>query len=178
MTQRRIIYFLAHSLLVAIGTAVSIFAYSRQDPLQTVLVAVGTSIIATGAAGMIIWVYLSQVETSSARLELFSRAGLDWIYDRRAAQIRDEYGIRLQKASDRIDIIGFGLKDFRRDYIDQLGAMAARAAIRILLIDPTGPYASQRDKEEGQSPGTISLEVEEFVTQFRARYAASGSPRL
>lgn len=173
MTHRRIIYFLAHALLVAVGTAVSLVGNGQTEPTKTVLIAIGTSLIATGAAGMIIWVYLARVERNSDKLDNFFRAGLEWVHERRAAQIRNEYATRLQKATDQIDIIGFGLSDFRRDYIDELGAMSARAQIRILLLDPSSDYASQRDKEEGQTVGTISAEITEFVSQYQKRYSTS-----
>lgn len=119
---------------------------------------------------MIIWVYLAQVEVSADKLTNFSAAGLERVYDRRAAQIRDEYAVRLNSAKHRVDIMGYGLKDFRRDYISELGAIAARAKVRILLLDPASPYAAQRDDEESQSAGTIKGEVEEFISQFKQKY--------
>jgi hypothetical protein len=100
------------------------------------------------------------------------------VYDRRAAQIRSEYAIRLDKARSSIDILGFGLKDFRRDYINALGALSSRARVRILLIDPYSDVSSMRDREENQSVGTIQSEVEEFIRQFKARYSSDTYPNL
>jgi len=161
-------------LLIAVGVVVSLAGNAQHSEIwKNVLIAIGTSVIATGSAGMLIWGYLSRVETDAGRMNNFSVAGLTWVYDRRAAQIRDEYATRLQAARSHIDIMGFGLKDFRRDYIDDLGALAARAKVRILLLDPDSGYAIQRDQEESQSTGTIAGEIREFVAQFKQKY---GSP--
>jgi hypothetical protein len=166
-----IIYYLTHALLIAIGSAVTILG----GPFWT---AVGTSLIATGAAGAVIYIYLARTQSTRDMVELLSTAGLETIYDRRAAQIRSEYAVRLNKATSNIDILGFGLKDFRRDYIAELGALSARAEVRILLLDPKSPLAKMRDREEGQSEGTIRGEIEEFLNQYRQHYAANPPTKL
>ena len=165
-----VIYYLAHALVVAIGAAVTLIG-------GVIWTAIGTSLIATGAAGAVIYVYLARTESARDLLDMFTDFGVTRIYDRRAAQIRDEYAIRLEKADENIDILGFGLKDCRRDYMAELGAMSARAHVRILLLDPSVAAAGQRDQEEGQSVGTIAGEIREFATQFQQHYG-NGSPTL
>jgi hypothetical protein len=166
-----VIYYLAHALVISIGVAVTLVG-------GVVWTAVGTSLIATGGAGAVIYVYLARTEATREALEMLSSFGLTRIYDRRAAQIRSEYASRLSVATSNIDIIGFGLKDFRRDYIAELGALSAKANIRILLIDPATELARLRDGEEHQSAGTIAREVEEFITQYSQLYGASPPPKL
>ncbi|GIF67793.1 hypothetical protein Ais01nite_58280 [Asanoa ishikariensis] len=165
-----IVYYLVHALIVAVGAIITMI----NKPVAT---AIGTSLIATGAAGAVIYIYLIRTETAREALEMFNVFGLHRIYDRRAAQIRGEYASRLARANSKIDIIGFGLKDFRRDYIAELGALSQKTTIRILLLDPDSPLAAQRDKEEGQSVGTIAGEIREFATQFQQHYG-KGSPTL
>jgi hypothetical protein len=159
-----IIYYLAHALLIAVGV---ILARMR----GTVWPAIGTSLVATGAAGAVIYLYVSRTEDIRGRLELLAKFGLVNAYERRAAQIRDEYDTRLASARRQVDILGFGLSDFRRDYLAQLPAMAARARVRVLLADPVSAnhhesYCNERDREEGQTEGTIALEVNEFVNSY------------
>lgn len=166
-----VIYYLAHALVIAIGAALTLL----RNPVWT---AIGTSLIATGAAGAVIFIYISRTDRIRDAIDLFSRFGLATIYDRRAAQIRDEYAARLSDANSNIDILGFGLKDFRRDYIGELGALSARARVRILVIDPYSDYCTARDHEEEQSSGTIQGEVEEFIRQFQARYTKTTHPNL
>jgi energy-converting hydrogenase Eha subunit E len=172
MRERRVIYFLAHSVLVLIGVIVTMAGAARdEDWLKSLLISVGTSIVATGLCGMVIWIYFANSERNLAFLDVISSAGVAWIYPSRAAQIRGEYEERLESARSNIDILGFGLKDFKRDYLPELGRLSSRAKIRILLLDPDSPYCAQRDLEEEQSPGVISDEIREFLRGYHERYA-------
>lgn len=139
-----LIYYLVHALLIAVGVIVTGLG-------GTVAPAIGTALIATGAAGAVIYLYISRTDTLRLQLEALSKLGISAAYDRRAAQIRDEYATRLAKAKVAIDVIGFGLSDFRRDYVSELPSLASRDRIRILLIDPiypdvTEPYCHQPNR--------------------------------
>ncbi len=178
MAQRRLIYFLAHMLMVVIGALAALASATMEEGwLKATTFALGTSISAAGLCGMVIWVYIASSENSLALLKVLDAAGLEWIYPKRAAQIRDEYARRLASARKRVDIIGFGLTDFKRDYMEGLGAISNQATIRILLLKPTSPYASQRDKEENQGVGTIASQIDEFIRRFKERYGC-GSEKL
>lgn len=163
-----IIYYLAHVVVIAVGVILTLLGH-------TVTTAIGTSLIATGAAGVVIYLYVSRTDTTREALEMITTFGLSRIYERRAAQIRNEYSVRLDKAKANIDILGFGLSDFRRDYMDQLHALAARATVRILLIDPASPACTLRDREEKQREGTIADDVRDFITQYFAQYQNEAS---
>ncbi len=178
MKPTRLVYFLAHIILVLFGALVTLASgYVSSDWQQSLLFAVGTSIVAAGLCGMVVWVYLARTQEGVDRLKVLDVSGMDWIYPSRAAQIRTEYAGRLQKAGSAIDIIGFGLKDFKRDYLMDLEDLSRKAKVRILLLDPSSPYAGQRDLEENQSVGVIAAEAAEFVKAFKARYGA-GTDRL
>jgi len=178
MKVTRLVYFLSHIILVLLGSLVAIASGSVSSEWQkSLLFAVGTSIVAAGLCGMVVWVYLATTQEGVDRLKVLDTSGLDWIYPSRAAQIRSEYANRLQRANSSIDIIGFGLKDFKRDYLMDLEELSRRAKIRILLLDPNSPYGAQRDLEENQSEGVIKSEVSEFVKAFKARYE-DGSDRM
>jgi hypothetical protein len=166
-----IIYYLAYAVVIAAGAALTLLH-------GTIWTAIGTSLIATGAAGSVVYLYIARTDTTREAIEMLSRFGLARIYDRRAAGIREEYAIRLEKARAQIDILGFDLRDFRRDYMSDLGVLAARARVRILLIDPSSPACVMRDREEDQREGVTRQQVEDFVTQFRDRYRPDGNPRL
>lgn len=103
---------------------------------------------------------------------MYSDLGIIAGFDKRSVQIRSEYNDRLVKAKKHIDILGFGLPDFRRDYVDQLPDLASRARVRILLIDPSPPapgvsYCEQRDREEDRTLGTIAGQVNELLDSVR-----------
>ncbi|WP_125039046.1 hypothetical protein [Nocardioides sp. LS1] len=159
------VYYLAHVVLILIGAILCAIG-------SDVAAAIGTGLIATGAAGAVIYVYVARTDGVRYRLESLWTSGVERIYVQRAAQIRQEYDDRLGRAHSQIDIIGFGLKDFRRDYLDKLGTMSSRAHIRILLLDADSAYAAQRDSEEEQTPGVIQSEVAEFLKQYNNRYGS------
>lgn len=163
-TPATIIYYLAHALLIAVGTILIQVGGS-------VWLAIGTSLIATGGAGAILYLYTASSSGLRERLELVVQYGIVSAFSVRAAQIRDEYHSRLAGAHDAVDILGFGLSDFRRDYMADLPALAARAMVRILVLDTTTEFgsalAAERDREEGQSEGTIADEVDEFVAAYQ-----------
>jgi hypothetical protein len=165
------VYYLAHAVVIAAGVALTLLH-------NTVTTAIGTSLIATGAAGVVIYLYVARTDRTRDAIDMITSFGLAHIYERRAAQIRSEYAIRLDKARSNIDIIGFGLKDFRRDYMNQLSALSARTKVRIVIINPRSPACSWRDREEKQREGTIREEVEDFLTQFTQLYSSRETPAL
>lgn len=160
-----VLYYLVHLVLILVG---AILCALDSD----LAAAVGTGLIATGAAGAVIYIYVARTDGVKHRLESLWTSGVERIYVQRAAQIREEYDVRLERAREGVDILGFGLKDFRRDYLDKLGEMRGRAPIRILLLNGRSSYASQRDAEEQQTIGIIGAEVEEFLKQYKARYGS------
>lgn len=169
--RHKIQYFLVHSVIILVGALVTVGSNSLEDEwFKAVGFALGTSIVAAGMCGLVVWVYIANSEGSLDLLKALEKSGLEWVYPKRAAQIRNEYAVRLQKAHRQIDILGFGLKDFKRDYMNDLGELSNRATIRILVLDPKSSFAAQRDSEENQSEGVIEAEVQEFISGFRTRY--------
>jgi hypothetical protein len=171
-----VIYHLLHILMISIGVSITLMG-------GAVWTSIGTSLIATGSAGVLIYLYYARNERNMEMVEALRDFGLAQIYDERSGRIRhEEYASRLQRARSNVDIIGFGLTSFRVDHISDLSALASRAIVRILLLDPESPYAGQRDREEGQTEGVIAGEIREFISQFnRAREAgatAGGAARI
>jgi hypothetical protein len=67
----------------------------------------------------------------------------------------------------KIDVVGWGLSQFREDYGPQFSEWATRGHVRILLIDPDFParkssIADLRDQEENRPTGDIRRHVEAF----------------
>lgn len=128
----------------------------------------GTSLIAGALAGYVVWIHVVISERTAKRLEALADFGLTQVFEARSTRIKPEYDARLSNVHDRIDILGFGLQALREDYADQFNAWAARAHVRILLIDPEFPttnhtYASQRDREENTGQASISQHAREFI---------------
>jgi len=159
------IYFSLQMILVLLGALLAV-------TLGSVGVAVGTSVIATGVSGMVVfgWVIFGDIEQDKRRAaDVF---GFVTAFPNRSVQIKSEYDIRLSRASKRIDIMGFGLNSLREDYAGSFRAWANRAEVRILLVDPESPggqftYADLRDNEEGNSRGRTSEEILRFIDDTR-----------
>jgi hypothetical protein len=74
-----LIYYLAHAVVIAVGAALTLLHNS-------ICTAIGTSLIAAGAAGVVIYLYIGRTETARQAIETLSRFGLARVYKRRAAQ--------------------------------------------------------------------------------------------
>jgi hypothetical protein len=127
---------------------------------------IGGSLIATGIAGISLFLYIASSDAMRARVEMFTEAGLSAIYSGRSVLIRDQYQQKLAKAQ-KIDLIGYGLSSFRQDFLGEFVAWSHRARVRILLPDPDFPsqelsLADQRDREENHPVGSTRADIETF----------------
>ncbi|MEF2546258.1 hypothetical protein VQ045_03685 [Aurantimonas sp. E1-2-R+4] len=130
---------------------------------------VGSGLLATGIAGLVLYLYVRSSERMQSRLEVITEAGITNVFRHRSVRIKEQYNARLRKAK-QIDIIGLGLSSFREDYAREFGEWSRRAKVRILLIDPDFPTKSQsladfRDIEEGGTKGEIRNAVEAFEAE-------------
>src|SRR5207253_7556741 len=105
--------------------------------------------------------------------EIVTDFGFIKAFEARQVRIKPEYDRLLEKAHERIDVIGFGLRALREDYLAEMPTWKQKANVRMLLIDPEFPnavaaYAHQRDLEEGDHAGTITQQVKKFVADTKA----------
>ena len=169
MRASRYSYLITYAVIICVGIIVTLVFVKPVDFWKTLAIAVGSSLVATGIVGWTLWMYVRQQEKSAASARAIDRAGIQYVYPKRAAQIRKEYDRRLRHAK-HVDIVGFGLHSFNLDYMRKLGELSKHATIRILIVNPESPHARARDLEEKQSPDTIKREAEEFITQFAELY--------
>ena len=167
LTPTNVVYLLVHLILIAGGVLLTI-----AQPKNEVLVAIGTSIIATGAVGIVLFFYVLINNQEREKIEFVSRFGFKKGFERRGVAIRPEYDTLLAGARHRIDIMGFGLRSFLEDYRNEFSSWKQRAHVRVLLLDPTFPseaqsYALQRDGEEKTTSGSIASDVEHFIESCR-----------
>lgn len=168
MAHLSLVWVLAHIILILLGFLVSLTEIA--PPLWAQ--GIGSSLIATGVAGVVLFLYISRTETLSTRLSAIQRSGLKDIFPGRSVVIRDKYEERLKSARE-IDIMGFGLSSLREDHLYHFVQWSYRANVRIILIDPTYPssdysYSSQRDMEEGNPNGRIAGEVRKFIDETKS----------
>ena len=170
-TPTTIIWFLVHLVIVLFGVILISTPDLQKIFGVTLTAGIGGSLVATGFAGLIIYVYISFADITRRRLEIFTRAGLSDIFNVRSTRIKTQYDDRLVKAKE-IDIIGFGLSHLRQDYRDDFEHWSNKFKVRILVLDPVFPsaelsYAGQRDKEEKNAPSQISNDVIQFIESVK-----------
>jgi hypothetical protein len=171
MTSASIIWILCHSLAFLVG----IILIQTKGPILT---QIGTSAVASGIIGWVVFAYMLFTEGSREKLGLFLRFGLINAFEARSVRIKPEYDSRLANAREGIDILGFGLKALREDYAAEFVKWKQRVPkVRILLLDPEFPnsfcaYARQRDEEEGNSSGSIEADVKMFVKEISGLVSA------
>lgn len=167
------VYILCHLVLILGG-----FLLCQCTP-TTIWFAIGSSLIAAGIAGWVIFAYVLLTENVSDKLNALSEFGLIAVFDARSVRIRHEYDKRLAAAQEKIDIIGFGLSAFREDFLNEFPRWKQRANVRVLLLDPDFPsaefsYAKQRDTEEKNSAEKIADDVRKFVDDVGPLIGKSG----
>jgi len=126
----------------------------------------GSGLLATGIAGMTLYLYVRLSEQTQDRLQVLTDAGIVSVFRHRSVRIKSHYDERL-RAAKQIDLIGLGLSSFREDYSRDFAAWSRRAKVRILLLDPDFPTKGQsladyRDLEEGGAKGEIRGDVVAF----------------
>lgn len=168
-----------HLILVLVGYILCLAPNRLGDPAQEagqstlfgpLLFAIGSSVIASGIAGLMIYAYISLSEDLSEQVAIISKFGIASVFDARSVRIRHEYDARLSKAKEGIDVLGFGLSSLRHDYLAEFQNWKHRANVRILLLDPEFPSteqscASQRDLEERNTVGKIAQDVQKFIDE-------------
>lgn len=167
------IYLLIHVVVFLVG-----FLLSRSH--NTIVQAVGASIIAAGVTGWLLFVTIALNQSEKVQRAAAEKLGLVATFDARSVAIKQEYDRRTSRAREHIDVMGFGLSHLREEYLDQMHLWAQVAIVRILLIDPGAEaagtsFADQRDIEESQTVGTISEDVKAFLAgTFQLRHGSNG----
>lgn len=155
-------YLVVHVLIFVVGLLIA-------QTGHPVLLAIGTSVAATGISGwaIFLWIRLSDRHADDRRRLI--EMGIVTVFPARSVPIRPEYERRFSNARQHIDFLGFGLRALREDFLADFENWLAHAPIRVLLVDPEAParrwhYTDQRDLEEGNDVGSIARDVRNFVT--------------
>jgi hypothetical protein len=159
------VYFVVQIVIVMAGSIMLSFK-------STGWVAVGTGLISAGIAGLVTFFYVLLQEGKAERQRALEASGLRAIFEGRSISIRPEYESRLRDAHRQIDILGFGLNSLRQDFSGEFEEWARRCQVRVLILNPNAPtiklsYANARDREEGDTVGTIRGEVAQFLDETR-----------
>ena len=167
LTTKHWFYLFWHVILILVGIILMLL-WADNLTAAKYLVPIGGSVVATGLGGMVLFLRVWLDQRESERLADIRAAGLSRIFAARAGLIKGEYDKRLARASQGIDILGYGLRNLREDYHDDFTDWARRAPVRILVLDPEfpskhGPLADLRDPEERNTPGAIRADVRRLI---------------
>lgn len=160
-------YLGANSVVVVTG-----IVFLVVDPKQGTLGNIGASLVAAGVTGFVFLLHQSLTYQDEQKAKRLHEVGLESVYLDRSNEVRDDFGERLANARRSIDILGFGLQNFREDFDGVRDWWSGRPNVRILVLDPDFPgnghsYAEQRDKEEHQQESKIAQNVADFVRYLR-----------
>ncbi len=132
---------------------------SVQDPARTILLSIGTSILATSIVTGLNARYLISQNNSISMTEKW---GLGGIYEVRAHI--NTYTNKALLHADNLDICAMGLKGFRDAQGKNIAKRVSRGMnLRILTLDPTNPYLSEIDRKEGLAVGSTKATVESLI---------------
>jgi hypothetical protein len=164
-----IVWLLSHLIVFLAGVIMVSLSPNDGGVLATALTGGGASLIATGVAGHILYVYVLNAADVQAQLQLLQEAGIRSVFRARSVVIKKEYHQRIHDAA-KIDLLGFGLSSFRQDYAAEFKRFAATKQVRILLQDPEFPSADNalvklRDREEKNDVGRIAQDVRAFIEE-------------
>lgn len=153
------------------GVTVTAGSFFDEPFWQNLMMSIGSSLIATGAAGMVLYLYVYLQENNRERLDSMEMSGIIKILKARSVVIRDEYTARIEAAKN-IDIIGYGLSAFREDYKDKFAEFSKTKGLRILVPHPDFPsrnssFCHIRDSEEFSHDGKIEADIKAFISQYK-----------
>lgn len=154
---------LVNVFIACVGIIIIFIATLFNDIVYTVLISIGTSILATAIVTYLNSKYLMK---QSVINEMIQAYGLDGIYKTRA-EANLETNELLKKAKS-LEISAMGLKGFREAqgrFIAQ--KVSEGMKIRILTIDPSSLYLSKIDEDESNALGATQRSIEELIEWVR-----------
>lgn len=132
---------------------------SVEDPATTILLSIGTSVLATAIVTGINSRYLI---SQSEIIAMTEKWGLTRIYTARS-QI-NKYTNKALSNTKRLDICAMGLKGFRDAQDKNIEKRVAEGMkLRILTLDPKNPYLSDIDHKEDLSIGSTKQTIDSLL---------------
>ena len=122
------------------------------------VVNVGCSLIASSLVILMTTLFVERVKDNP--LEPW---GISKIY-RTRAKMNEDCSVSMNKAKYQVDVIAFGLKSYRTEQ-ERLTKKLLQKGVnfRILTMDPSSPFISQREKEENENEGQIKNTINQLV---------------
>ncbi len=178
----KIIKYMLKNQRLYLGTTVLVFLFGlifvfwgidvhEEIIKNTILVSVGTSLIAGGIVAFLDLLRNVGNEQVYHNIDnIILKAGVENVYDKRDL---DEYDMLIKNAQKSIDVLGYSLRGFYQSYKDILLEKVERNTgfkIRILLVEPNSISSSWREKnEDGEVRGIYKQNLEILRREFADR---------
>lgn len=160
-------YSLINLMMLLVGCAITYFGNTKHN---TIIVAIGTSIIAAGIVAMLdIWREISNDKTSKQIQTIILDGGLESIYRKRDL---DEYDELINNVRENLDISGYSLRGFMDSYKEIILSKCSiqkDLKIRIMLVDPKSMFSQEREKIEnnGNCRGLYESSMNNIYLAFK-----------
>lgn len=147
-------------LIGIVLTLAGIGFFTANATFNTVILSLGTSIVATSIIAFLNTTYTAyQLEIA----DLASTWRLQGLFKTRA-EMNDASNRALAKLSKNLDITAYGLKQFRQTQETVLvNRVRAGAQVRILTPRPDSEFVKQRAKDEGEPVDQIALSIRALI---------------
>jgi hypothetical protein len=169
-----IVIFFLGLLITLIASLIS----KNYEDVRTILISVGTSILASSVVVYLSSHYLFKQSRIKEIIDTWKLAG---IY-RTRAEMNMRANIFLTESKEQIDIIAFGLKGFRETQSSLIEDKIRNGLrLRILTIDPQSKFLAQREIDEGEVQGQIKntiIQLTDWVERIKTLSPAQENVEL
>ena len=149
---------------------IGIIARGFDANLKTILVSIGTSVLASAIVALLSSIYIQKYTHAKEISEIW---GISSISDKRGV-MNERIDAQLDKTRKKYDIIAFGLKSLREGYHDGVENCLKRGAhMRIITVNPDNSRLKIRDIEEKKTPGSTKLSINQlsqWVDKLNRKY--------
>lgn len=154
---------LVNLLVTCIGVILVItgilFSFSNNEMVQTILISIGTSLIASAVVSFLASIYIFKHKRESEITDIWK---LISIKDNRS-EMNTKVHKKLDNAVNQLDIIGYGMKSFRESRENVIRSQIQKGLkIRIITVDPNYDFLKQRDIDENKMEGSTAKSINQL----------------
>lgn len=151
------------SLMGIVLVLVGIFVFHDNQQIETIMVSVGTSIIASSIVAFLSSIYIKRYRNAK---ELAETWGIVSVEARRNL-MNPRIDARLKETKHQYDFLAYGLKSLREDNaIEAENALKRGAKLRIITVDPNIEELKLRDQEENKIEGSTADSINKLIEWY------------
>lgn len=146
--------------IIGIISIISSQFICTESEWRTILISIGCSLLASSIVTFLSSKYLIRI---SRVKYIIQHWGLEGIYETRQIMNRKADEV-LNQSENNLDIIAFGLRSFRDAKTNIVKEKVKRGMkIRIITLDPSSEFVTQREKDEKEVSGQIKKTIQDLI---------------